>query len=327
MGANRIGSWRRVGSVLATMPSARDGRGCALELKTLRYFLAVADEQSFTKAAEALYVTQPALSRQMMALENELGVQLYNRGSRSITLTESGQRLRERAQEIVALVDKASSDLAAANEEIAGSICIGAGESFTSVAVAKAAARLRERCPRITYHLRSGNAVDLLQRLDAGQLDFCLIIQPVDISRYHSWRAAERDTWGLIVRRDNPLADKDAIERDDLLREPLIFSEQNTGSFSLNQPFMDWFGAGFETLNVVATYNLAFNATLFAAEGFGSVVALTNQLRLDQASDLVFRPFAPLLQAESHLVWKKNRALSPAAAEFLREFESANPLS
>lgn len=296
-----------------------------MELKTLRYFLAVADEGSFTKAAETLYMTQPALSRQVMALENELGVQLYNRGSRAITLTESGQRLRERAQEIVALADSASREITACDEEVAGSVCIGAGESFTSATVAKAAARLRERCPRITFQLRSGNAVDLLAGLDSGQLDFCLLIQPVDISRYQSCRAAERDTWGLIMRHDNPLAAKEFIERGDLLREPLIFSEQNTDASSLNQSFVDWFGPGFENLDIVATYNLSFNATLFAAEGIGSVVALTNQLRVDEAERLTFRPFAPLLQVDSHLVWKKNRPLAPAAVEFLREFEACNP--
>ena len=151
-----------------------------MELKTLRYFLAVADEQSFTKAAETLYMTQPALSRQMMAPENELGVQLYNRGSRTITLTESGQRLRDRAREIVSLADATTRELTASEDEVTGSISIGAGESFTSISVAKAAACLHERCPRITYHLRSGNATDLLSRLDSGSLDFCLIIQPVD---------------------------------------------------------------------------------------------------------------------------------------------------
>lgn len=299
--------------------------GDFMELKTLRYFLAVADEQNLTKAAEALYMTQPALSRQMIALENELGVQLYSRGSRTISLTKSGQRLRERAREIVELADLTSREFAASEEEVAGCVAIGAGESFTSVSVARAAALLRERCPGITYRLRSGNAPDLLADLDAGLLDFCLLIQPVDISHYQSCRASERDTWGLIMGKDNPLATKECVTREDLLGEPLIFSEQNTESSPLNQAFLDWFGPGFERLNIVATYNLASNATLFAAQGFGSIVALTNQLRVDEAQHLTFRPFAPLLQADSHLVWKKNRPLSPAAAEFLREFDTQNP--
>lgn len=293
-----------------------------MELRTLRYFLAVAEELNITKAAESLYVTQPALSRQLKMLENELGVQLYERSSHRISLTENGIKLRKYAKEMIDLSDAIPAALKASESEIVGSVAIGAGESFTSDYLAQAAARVHVHSPRITYSLVSGNASDLMSRLDSGSLDFCLIIQPVDISNYRSVRAPMRDTWGLLLRKDNPLAQKASITPADLRNEPLVFSEQNIGSTSLNQDFLDWFGEGFVDLNIVATYNLSYNATLFAAAGLGSVVALTEQVRLRESNDLVFRPFEPAIEVDSHLIWKKSRELSPAAEVFLREFES-----
>lgn len=298
-----------------------DTKGLTVELRTLRYFLAVADQGNITKAAESLYVTQPALSRQLKLLENELGVQLYERGSHHITLTESGLLLRKYAKEMVELSDAIPSALKASDHEIVGTISIGAGEGSASVDLAQAAARVQELYPKITYALVSGNATDLLSRLDSGSLDFCLIIQPVDISDYKSVRAPSHDRWGLILRKDNPLAQKTSLAPADLRTEPLIFSEQNTGSTHLNRDFLDWFGEGFADLNIVATYNLSYNATLFAAAGIGSVIALENQVRLRESSDLIFRPFEPAIEIDSHLIWKKSRELSPAAEVFLHEFE------
>lgn len=301
-----------------------DTKGLTVELRTLRYFLAVAEELNITKAAESLYMTQPALSRQLKLLENELGVQLYERGSHHITLTESGVLLRKYAKEMIELSEAIPSVLKVSDHEIVGTVAIGAGEGSASADLARAAACVQKTHPKITYSLVSGNASDLLSRLDSGSLDFCLIIQPVDISNYKSVRAPSRDRWGLILRKDNPLAQKAVLTPVDLRSEPLIFSEQNVGSTYLNQDYLDWFGKGFSDLNIVATYNLSYNATLFAAAGIGSVVALENQVRLRESSDLVFRPFEPVIEIDSHLIWKKSRDLSPAAEVFLREFESLN---
>ncbi len=284
-----------------------------MELRTLRYFLAVAREGSITQAAKVLFVTQPALSRQLKALEKELGAKLFVRGSHSVALTDRGVLLKQRCEEILELTDKTLAEFAVGSDAVAGDVHIGVGESYTSRFLARVAQALKDRYPQIHYRLHDGNSDDLAERLDCGLLDFCVLIQPADLSKYHHLHIPEKDAWGLLMRRDNPLAARETIRSADLLGEPLILSEQTTGQAVAHNAFVDWFGENFEKLDVVATYNLAFNATLFAAEGFGSVVALERQTRVDEADVLCFRPFEPRLEVESDLVWKRHRPFTPAA--------------
>ena len=288
-----------------------------MELRTLRYFLAVAREGSITQAAKVLFVTQPALSRQLKALEKELGAKLFVRGSHSVALTDRGVLLKQRCEEILELTDKTLAEFAVGSDAVAGDVHIGVGESYTSRFLARVAQALKDRYPQIHYRLHDGNSDDLAERLDCGLLDFCVLIQPADLSKYHHLHIPEKDAWGLLMRRDNPLAARETIRSADLLGEPLILSEQTTGQAVAHNAFVDWFGENFEKLDVVATYNLAFNATLFAAEGFGSVVALERQTRVDEADVLCVRPFEPRLEVESDLVWKRHRPFSPAAEVFL----------
>ena len=288
-----------------------------MELRTLRYFLAVAREGSITQAAKVLFVTQPALSRQLKALEKELGAKLFVRGSHSVALTDRGVLLKQRCEEILEPTDKTLAEFAVGSDAVAGDVHIGVGESYTSRFLARVAQALKDRYPQIHYRLHDGNSDDLAERLDCGLLDFCVLIQPADLSKYHHLHIPEKDAWGLLMRRDNPLAARETIRSADLLGEPLILSEQTTGQAVAHNAFVDWFGENFEKLDVVATYNLAFNATLFAAEGFGSVVALERQTRVDEADVLCFRPFEPRLEVESDLVWKRHRPFSPAAEVFL----------
>ena len=288
-----------------------------MELRTLRYFLAVAREGSITQAAKVLFVTQPALSRQLKALEKELGAKLFVRGSHSVALTDRGVLLKQRCEEILELTDKTLAEFAVGSDAVAGDVHIGVGESYTSRFLARVAQALKDRYPQIHYRLHDGNSDDLAERLDCGLLDFCVLIQPADLSKYHHLHIPEKDAWGLLMRRDNPLAARETIRSADLLGEPLILSEQTTGQAVAHNAFVDWFGENFEKLDVVATYNLAFNATLFAAEGFGSVVALERQTRVDEADVLCFRPFEPRLEVESDLGWKRHRPFSPAAEVFL----------
>ena len=288
-----------------------------MELRTLRYFLAVAREGSITQAAKVLFVTQPALSRQLKALEKELGAKLFVRGSHSVALTDRGVLLKQRCEEILELTDKTLAEFAVGSDAVAGDVHIGVGESYTSRFLARVAQALKDRYPQIHYRLHDGNSDDLAERLDCGLLDFCVLIQPADLSKYHHLHIPEKDAWGLLMRRDNPLAARETIRSAALLGEPLILSEQTTGQAVAHNAFVDWFGENFEKLDVVATYNLAFNATLFAAEGFGSVVALERQTRVDEADVLCFRPFEPRLEVESDLVWKRHRPFSPAAEVFL----------
>lgn len=288
-----------------------------MELRTLRYFLTVAREGSITQAAKVLFVTQPALSRQLKGLEEELGTKLFVRGSHSVTLTERGSVLKQRCEEILELTDKTVAEFAAPDDVVAGDVHIGVGESYTSRFLARVAHELEGRYPGIHYRLHDGNVDDLADRLDRGLLDFCVLIQPADLSKYNHLHIPEKDAWGLLMRRDNPLAAKASITADDLVHEPLILSEQTIVPELSHNPFADWFGESFDELNVVATYNLIFNATLFAAEGFGSVVSLERQTRVDEADVLCFRPFEPRLEVESDLVWKKHRPFSPAAEAYL----------
>ena len=288
-----------------------------MELRTLRYFLAVAREQNITRAAEALYISQPALSRQLASLEAELGVQLFSRGSHNIALTEQGWLLKERAEEIVTLTERLSEEFVRPDISVAGGIHIGMGESYSGRVLMKVAAEMQRQYPRVRFHLHDGNMDDLTEGLDRGLLDFCILIQPADLSHYHHLRLPESDEFGLYVSPSGPLAQKESIARRDLRNEPLIVSEQTIIDSLSHNAFIEWFGDDFEKVNIVGTYNLVFNATLLAAEGTGSIIALQRQLRVEEAELLKFIPFDPPLRVASDVVWKRGRKLAPAAEVYL----------
>lgn len=290
-----------------------------LEIRTLRYFLAVAREGSITKAASTLYMSQPALSQQIKALEAEVGSDLFERRSHSVVLTEKGRLLRQRAEEILALVDRTEGELSPASDVVMGDVHIGLGESWTSSFVARAAHSVIDRYPGVRFHLHDGNTDDLIDHLDSGLLDFCVLLHPEGISKYNSIEVPERDSWGVLMRRDNPLARNETICAQDLVssNEPLMFSEQAITQLYSENVFPNWFGEEYEFLNVVGTYNLSYNATLFAAEGVCSVICIERQVRVDEEPMLCFRPLSPSLEVESSVVWKRERVLSPAAMVFL----------
>lgn len=293
-----------------------------MELRTLKYFLTVAHEGNMTRAAKVLFVTQPALSRQLKGLEDELGAQLFDRKSHTLELTEAGKQLARRAEEIVSLAERTAAEFSDTDPIISGDVYIGVGESYTSRFIAQVVRRVQQEHPQVRFHVRSGNSRDLGDKLDAEILDFCIFIQPADVSNYSHLPIPGSDLWGLYVRKDNPLASKTCITRVDLLAEPLICSEQTVlDSFSHNA-FIDWFGEDFDALNIVGTYNLSYVATLLAAEGCASLVALQKQIRVDEASDLVFLPFEPKLEVASDLAWKKHKTFSPAAEAFLATAKS-----
>ncbi len=292
-----------------------------MELKTLRYFLAIAREGNIARAADALYVTQPALSRQLKNLEEELGVKLYRRGSRGIELTKRGQLLKRRAEEIVELVDKATEECSAAETETAGDVFVGVGESYAARFLARAIRNVRDRYPQIRFHVYDGNEEDLADRLDRGVLDFCVLVHPANLAKYNSVRVPEDDVWGLVVRFDNPLAGRPSVRLDDLVGEPLILSRQTVGGQRTQNDFANWFGERFDELNVIGTYNLVFYATLLVAEGVGSALTLSRPIRVPEADVLRFVPLDPPLRAASDLVWKKHHVFSPAAEVFLDELK------
>ncbi len=183
-----------------------------MDIRVLQYFLAVARESSITKAAESLNMTQPPLSRQLKELEDELGKQLLIRGNREVTLTEEGMILRKRAEEMVELMEKTKSEIISSGENISGAIYIGGGETEGIRLIAKVAEKIQKKHPDISYHLFSGNADDVTERLDQGLLDFGVLIEPADIKKYDFIKLPARDRWGLLMRRDHPLATKQAIK-------------------------------------------------------------------------------------------------------------------
>ncbi len=284
-----------------------------MELRVLRYFLAVAQEESISGAAEYLHLTQPTLSRQLMDLENELGKKLFIRGSRKVSLTEDGVLLRRRASEIVELVEKTESEFWGTEEAIAGDIYIGGGESDAMRLIARAARELQLACPSVRYHLFSGNAHDVCERLDRGCLDFGILLEPGDLKRYDYIQLPVTDVWGVLMRKDSPLAEKDALYPEDLRDKPLLLSRQSLGRDRLST----WFGQEYTSLNVAATYNLIYNASLMVEEGLGYALALDHLVNTAGDSRLCFRPLEPRLEVQLYVVWKKFQVFSKAAAKFL----------
>ena len=298
-----------------------------MDIRSLEYFLAVAREESITRAAEALHMTQPPLSREMKALEEELGTQLLIRGSRKITLTEEGQILRRRAEELVELMRKARAEVQASSEMISGDLYIGGGETFGMELIAEVIHRLQQRYPLIQIHLYSGNAPDVFEQLDNGLLDFGLVIDPADLSKYEHLALPYRDIWGLLMRKDNPLAQKSAVSAQDLDEVPLLVSRQTFARDGI----AGWLGLHQVTPKIVVTYNLIFNASLLVRRGVGCALCLAHLVPEYEESPLTFRPFQPLIEAGVSVVWKKYQVFTKPASRFLEILQEvlseASPLS
>ena len=294
-----------------------------MEIRVLRYFLAVAREESITAAANFLHLTQPTLSRQIHDLEEELGQQLLVRKSHRVVLTPEGMLLRKRAEEILTMVDKTESEFRSMETTVSGDVYIGSGETQAIRKIAKIIRQLQKDYPEIHYHMHSGNAPDITDRLDNGLLDFGILIQPADIAKYDSLELPEKDVWGGVMRKDSPLAAKACICKEDLRTVPLLCSRQAVLSQRHGNAFAAWFGADFDKLNIVSTYNLIYNAAVMVEEGVGYAVTLDNLANTSAASDLCFRPLSPRLESGLNVVWKKYQVFSPAAEIFLDRLKAA----
>ena len=272
-----------------------------MEIRVLRYFLAVAREGTIVGAAKFLHVTQPTLSRQLQDLEEELGQQLF---------------LRKRAEEILEIVNRTEGDFNAMGENIGGSVHIGGGESKAMRLIAETIGELRKEYPDIRYNLYSGNAEDVVERLDKGILDFGILIQPVDISKYDSVALPVRDVWGIVMRKDSPLAEKKSVTLRDLQNLPLICSRINIRQSTVKNAYAEWFGRSFEKLNIVATYNLIYNAALMVESGIGYALALDGLIDAVGNRALCFCPLEPRLESGLNIVWEKYQVFSKAAELF-----------
>lgn len=284
-----------------------------MELRVLHYFLAVAREQSILGAADYLHLSQPTLSRQLKELEESLGKQLFWRGNRKITLTEEGMILRKRAEEILELVKKTESEIALSDEVITGSVYIGAGETEAIRLIARAAKVLQQDYPLIRFHIASGDAADVTERLDKGLIDFGILFDPADLSAYNHLRLPMQDEWGVLMRRDAPLAAKDAVHPEDLWDQPLILSRQQKEGSELSL----WLKQDFSKLHIVATYSLLYNGSLMVEEGLGYALCLNRIINPTGDSRLCFRPLCPGLRVGMNIVWKKYQVFSKASEAFL----------
>lgn len=284
-----------------------------MELRVLRYFLAVAREQSITAAAETLHITQPTLSKQLRELEEELGKKLFTRGNRKITLTEEGMFLRKRAQEIVELADKTEADFAAGVGSVSGDIFIGSGETGAVRYLGRTLYKMRSIYPGVRFHLFSGNGEDVSDRLDKGLIDFALFVGMTDLKKYDYLKLPYSHRWGLILRKDDPLAAHEAVTPEMLMNVPILCSRQAL----IQNELSGWLGRPFEELNPAGTYNLIYNAAIMVEEGLGCAVCIDKLLDTSGESAVCFRPFEPAIDAELFIAWKKYQFFSAAAGKFL----------
>lgn len=287
-----------------------------MELRVLQYFLAVAKEQNISAAAQSLHLTQPTLSRQLRELEEELGKELMIRGSRKITLTEDGMLLRKRAEEILELVDRTQQEIMRSDDAVSGDIYIGTGETDGVRQIARTANQLQEAYPGIRFHIVSGDAVDVCEQLDKGLLDFGVLLGDIDKTKYHYMELPMKDTWGVLMRRDSPLAQQNTVSPGDLWDKPLILSRQVDNKSGLYR----WLRKEPSELRTVATYNLIYNASLMVDEGMGYAFTL-DKLVNTTGSQLCFRPLHPKLELGMYLVWKKSQIFSKAAELFLQHLQ------
>lgn len=284
-----------------------------MELRVLRYFLAVAREENITAAAESLHVTQPTLSKQLMDLEYELGKKLFERGKRKITLTEEGIFLRKRAQEIIDLSDKTEATLKSSAQTISGDVFIGCGETQGMREIIKVMKKVNCDFPEIRYNLYSGNDEDVSERLDSGLVDFGLFVGDTHLDKYDYKKLPFADVWGLLLRNDNPLVKKKTIKPSDLDGVPILCSRQALTHNELS----GWLGKDFKKLKIVSTHNLIYNASLMVEEGFGAALSIKGLINTAD-SNLVFRPFRPMIKADLIFAWKKYQVFSKPAEIFLK---------
>ncbi len=291
-----------------------------MEIRVLKYFLAVAHEGSITAAANVLHLTQPTLTRQLQDLEYELKQKLFIRGKHNITLTNEGMLLKDRAEEIIEMVNKTKSDILSSGEDVKGNIYIGCGETEAMKYVAKVIKEVQDSYPNITFHIHSGNAEEVMERLDKKLPDFGVLIQPVDITKYDNITLPTTDTWGVLMRKDSPLAKYKSVKLENFKGLPLITSRRVVKK-SQNNDYSNWFQGQFETFNIVATYNLIYNAALLVKSGIGYAIALDKLADTSSESELCFRPFEPKLEAKLDVVWNKFQVRSSAANLFLQKLK------
>ncbi len=289
-----------------------------MEIRTLRYFLAVAREENMSRAAEQLHVTQPTLSKSLKALEDELGKKLFTRHSFSIELTEEGVLLRNRAEDLVSMADKIEKEFLALDKLTGGDIYFGLAESYQIRFLAREIKAFKTSCPGLRYHITSGDTEQVTEKLDKGLLDFAVICETPDERKYHAISFPEADYFGAAIPADSPLAGKECITAKDLAGLPLFCSEQ-----SWENDIRPWAKEQFYSLHLDGSFRLAYNGSMFAKEGLGILLTLNNLIDTSSESGLVFRPLSPHLEMKMYLIWNKYQSFTPIAERFLRQIRNS----
>lgn len=287
-----------------------------MEIRTLRYFLAVAREENMTRAAEQLHVTQPTLSKTLKALEDELGKKLFTRHSFSIRLTNEGVMLRNRAEDLVSMADKIAQEFVTLDDITGGDIYLGLAESYQIRTLARAIKEFQRQYPELHYHITSGDTEQVTEKLDKGLLDFAVLVETPDSTKYEALIFPHADVWGLVFPADDPLKKKKTITVDDLIGLPLFCSEQ-----SWRNDIPRWCGDRMNELRLEGSFRLSYNGSMFAREGLGYLLTFDRLIDTSSDSGLVFRPLSPTLENKLYLVWKKYQMLSPIAERFLKHLQ------
>lgn len=292
-----------------------------MEIRVLRYFLTVAREGSITGAANYLHLTQPTLSRQLQDLEKELGEKLLIRTNHNVTLTPEGMILRKRAEEILDMVEKTEKEFSSLKHELAGEICIGSGETDTLKSVANLIQEIRKTYPKIIFNISSGIHEDVVEKIDNGLLDFGIVMQPADLSKYNVINLPDNDVWGIVMRKDSELAKKEFVTFEDMEKIPLILSRKVFRKPTPDNEFFRWFNKNKYKLEIAATHTLFYNAAIMVEQGVGYMFTLNNLANTSKNSNLCFRPLKPQMEASWGLIWKKYQVFSPAAKLFLEKMQ------
>lgn len=292
-----------------------------MELRVLKYFLATTKIGTITGAANYLHLTQPTLSRQLMDLENELGQKLFIRSNHAITLTPEGLLLKKRAEEIIDMVEKTENEFNSLTQDLSGEIYIGSGETDAISCISDIIDEIHKQYPKIIFHLYSGILEDIVEKIDKGLLDFGIIMNPCDYTKYNSITLPEKDLWGIVMRKDSPLAKNNTVKLKDLEDKPLILSKKAFKGHNSDNFFYKWFNEKKDKLDIIATHNLFYNSSVLARQGIGYVFTLNNILNKDSDECLCFRPIEPKFEVKWDVIWKKYQVFSPAAKLFLDKLQ------
>lgn len=290
-----------------------------MEIRVLRYFLAVVREESITRAAEALHITQPTLSRQLAQMEEDLGVKLFRRGARKISLTDEGQLLRRRAEEMIELADKTARELLEHEQEIEGTISIGCGELASMQIVAGACGAFQKKYPHVSFDLYTATADEVKERMDRGLTDIGLLLEPVSTEKYDYIRLDTREEWCVLMRPDDPLAEKRAISPKDLKNLPVILPRR----VNVRDELANWFGRDFKKLRIAFTGNLTTNSAVMVAGGLGYALVIQGAASLLDQGQIVSRPLDPPLSSTTVLAWKRDQPFSQAAEKFISHLKGS----